>query len=273
MQGPASAGLSAAFELDAAGNPGEAFNVLKRASAGGDLPAMTELGHRLLIGDRAPKMVEHALSLISGAARGGEGRALARMAALTAAGAYVPQDWHGRAAAAGRRRAGRRCRSARPAGHACSLRMRRRRTGRGRLAARCRTGCAGRLAGRGAGHRAGAARGTCVCSCAGGCLRLADRAGAQPAARALVYDALEQARDGARDAHQQRGEFRLRQPRCGAVPGAGAHGGHLPAAAAAARGAHGAALFARASRSGRTSTSSTPPPRTTSSRSASRDSG
>jgi prolyl 4-hydroxylase len=87
-----SSGLAAAFELDAAGNHGEAFNVLKRASAAGDLPSMTELGHRLLIGDRAPKMVEHALSLISGSARGGEGRALSRMAALTSAGAYVKQD-------------------------------------------------------------------------------------------------------------------------------------------------------------------------------------
>ncbi|HMA12439.1 MAG TPA: hypothetical protein VKO83_11160, partial [Steroidobacteraceae bacterium] len=95
MDGAASAGLSAAFELDAAGQHGEAFNVLKRASAAGDLPAMTELGHRLLIGDRAPKMPDHALSLIANAARAGEGRALARMAALSAAGAYLPQDWTG----------------------------------------------------------------------------------------------------------------------------------------------------------------------------------
>jgi hypothetical protein len=95
MHGAASAGLSAALELDAAGNPGEAFNVLKRASAAGDLPAMTELGHRLLIGDRAPKMTDHALSLIAGAARGGDGRALARMAALAAAGAFMSQDWPG----------------------------------------------------------------------------------------------------------------------------------------------------------------------------------
>jgi prolyl 4-hydroxylase len=51
------------------------------------------LGHRLLVGDRAPKMVEQALALLAGAARGGEGRALARMAALTAAGAYLQQDW------------------------------------------------------------------------------------------------------------------------------------------------------------------------------------
>jgi len=95
MQGAASPGLAAALELDAAGNPGEAFNVLKRASAAGDLPAMAELGHRLLVGDRAPRMVDHALSLISGAARGGEGHALARLAALSAAGAYMPQDLPG----------------------------------------------------------------------------------------------------------------------------------------------------------------------------------
>ena len=92
MQQVASAAVSTALELDAAGNSGEAFNVLKRASAAGDLPAMAELGHRLLIGDRAPKMTDHALALIAGAARGGNGRALARMAALTAAGAYVPRD-------------------------------------------------------------------------------------------------------------------------------------------------------------------------------------
>jgi prolyl 4-hydroxylase len=35
------------------------------------------------------------VSFIEEAARGGEGRALARVAALTAAGAYLPQDWPG----------------------------------------------------------------------------------------------------------------------------------------------------------------------------------
>ncbi|HYP81070.1 MAG TPA: hypothetical protein VEQ17_12320, partial [Steroidobacteraceae bacterium] len=88
-----SPGLSEASEHDAAGRHGDAFNTLKQAAAAGDLPAMTELGHRLLTGYRAPKMVDHALSLLTAAARGGDGRALARMAALTAAGAYVPQDW------------------------------------------------------------------------------------------------------------------------------------------------------------------------------------
>jgi hypothetical protein len=56
---------------------------------------MSELGHRLLVGDRAPKLPQHALTLLIEAARGGEPRALARAAALTAAGAYVQQGWEG----------------------------------------------------------------------------------------------------------------------------------------------------------------------------------
>src|SRR5262245_58163931 len=71
----------------------QAIDALARATRAGDLQAMSELGHRLLTGDRAPRIVPHALSFIDEAARGGEGRALARIAALTAAGAYMPQDW------------------------------------------------------------------------------------------------------------------------------------------------------------------------------------
>src|SRR5689334_25266099 len=82
-----------AREHDVAGRHGEALEALKHAAHSGDLAASSELGHRLLVGDRAPKMVKHALTLLIGAARSGEGRALARVAALTAAGAYLPQDW------------------------------------------------------------------------------------------------------------------------------------------------------------------------------------
>ncbi|MEJ0037642.1 MAG: 2OG-Fe(II) oxygenase [Gammaproteobacteria bacterium] len=89
----ASAGLLAAREHDAAGRHENAINTLAAATRGGDLQAMSELGHRLLIGDRAPRLIPHALSFITEAARGGEGRALARVAALTAAGAHMPQDW------------------------------------------------------------------------------------------------------------------------------------------------------------------------------------
>src|SRR4051812_21319481 len=85
--------LLAARELDAAGRHDDAINALAAGTRGGDLDAMAELGHRLLAGDRAPKAPDHALPFLAGAARGGHGRALARMAALSAAGAYVPQDW------------------------------------------------------------------------------------------------------------------------------------------------------------------------------------
>jgi prolyl 4-hydroxylase len=107
MEPAASAGLAAARELDGAGRHAEAYSQLAEASRQGDLPAMSELGHRLLVGDRAPKSPRHALTLLLAGAQQGEPRALARVAALTAGGAYVKQDWAqalkllGQAAAAG----------------------------------------------------------------------------------------------------------------------------------------------------------------------------
>lgn len=56
---------------------------------------MSELGHRLLVGDRAPKSPQHALPLLIEAMKAGEPRALARGAALTAGGVYVQQGWEG----------------------------------------------------------------------------------------------------------------------------------------------------------------------------------
>ncbi len=104
---PEAAGLEAARQLDQAGRFAEAIEALKGASLKGDLVAMSELAHRLLIGDRAPKSPKHALYLLQQAAKHGEARALARIAALTAGGAYLRQDWRqalqllGRAASAG----------------------------------------------------------------------------------------------------------------------------------------------------------------------------
>jgi len=54
---------------------------------------MSELGHRLLVGDRASKLPQHALTFITEAAKAGEPRALSRLAALRAGGAYLKQDW------------------------------------------------------------------------------------------------------------------------------------------------------------------------------------
>lgn len=102
-----SAALLAARDHDAAGRHTDAINALTAGAKSGDLQAMSELGHRLLVGDRAPRLIPHALSCITEAARRGEGRALARVAALTAAGAHMSQDWPralrllGEAAAAG----------------------------------------------------------------------------------------------------------------------------------------------------------------------------
>lgn len=93
VQGDASGALFAARGLDAAGRHAEAYELLAQASREGDVAAMCELGHRMLVGDRAPKSPKHALALINEAARRGEPRALARMAALTAGGAYLRQDW------------------------------------------------------------------------------------------------------------------------------------------------------------------------------------
>ena len=103
----ASAELLRAREHDAAGRHGEAVDELARATRGGDLQAMSELGHRLLNGDRAPRLPDDGVNLIADAAHGGEARALARIAALTGAGAFFRQDWPesicllGEAAAAG----------------------------------------------------------------------------------------------------------------------------------------------------------------------------
>jgi prolyl 4-hydroxylase len=73
----------------------QSIDALTQASRSGDLAAMTELGHRLLIGDEAPKLPRHALTFLLEAVKRGEPRAMARMAALMAGGVYVKQDWQG----------------------------------------------------------------------------------------------------------------------------------------------------------------------------------
>jgi hypothetical protein len=99
--------LAAVAELDQVGRHAEAYELLAAGSRRGELATMCELGHRLLVGDRAPKSPKHALTFLSAAARQGEPRALSRIAALTAGGAYLKQDWRealrllGQAAAAG----------------------------------------------------------------------------------------------------------------------------------------------------------------------------
>lgn len=85
--------LERVLELDQAGCHAEAYELLATGCRQGDPVAMCELGHRMLVGDRAPKSPRHALTFLSHAAASGEPRALARIAALTAGGAYLKQDW------------------------------------------------------------------------------------------------------------------------------------------------------------------------------------
>jgi hypothetical protein len=94
-QTPASPALEAARELDLAGRHNEAIELLRKASLQGDLPAMSELGHRVLSGDRAPLSALHGLAFVREAAKRGEARAMTLVAALMAAGAYLKQDWPG----------------------------------------------------------------------------------------------------------------------------------------------------------------------------------
>jgi prolyl 4-hydroxylase len=90
-----STSLETAAALDATGRHTEAIGILTSASRRGDFASMSELGHRLLIGDRAPKLPSHALTMLLEAAKGNESRAMARIATLRAAGAYLKQDWPG----------------------------------------------------------------------------------------------------------------------------------------------------------------------------------
>lgn len=85
--------VAAAHALDAAGRHQEALNTLARATKDGDVAAMSELGHRLLVGRHAPMMPADAIRLIRDAAGRRDPNALLRMAALTAGGAFVQQDW------------------------------------------------------------------------------------------------------------------------------------------------------------------------------------
>ena len=87
------AALDLAAEHDLAGRHDDAINALARATQGGDVVAMAELGKRLVIGDRAPALPQEGTQLLLDAAKGGHADAALRLAVLTALGAYVQQSW------------------------------------------------------------------------------------------------------------------------------------------------------------------------------------
>jgi prolyl 4-hydroxylase len=85
--------LALAAEHDRAGRHDDAVNTLARATQSGDLEAMTELGKRLVIGDRAPLLPQEGTHMLLDAAKGGSADAALRLATMKALGAHMPQSW------------------------------------------------------------------------------------------------------------------------------------------------------------------------------------
>jgi hypothetical protein len=87
--------LTLAAEHDLAGRHDDAINALARATQAGDLDATTELGKRLIIGDRSPLLPKDGAGLLFDAFKGGHAEAALKLATLTALGAHVEQSWPG----------------------------------------------------------------------------------------------------------------------------------------------------------------------------------
>jgi prolyl 4-hydroxylase len=85
--------LQEAAGFDAAGNHDEAVNTLARATQSGDLVAMTALGKRLLVGDRAPYLPREGAGMVLEAAGKGVPEAIAQVAVFQCTGIYQPKNW------------------------------------------------------------------------------------------------------------------------------------------------------------------------------------
>jgi prolyl 4-hydroxylase len=85
--------LAQAAQHDAAGRHHDAIDALARGTSAGDLACMTQLGKRLLVGDRAPALATEGARFLLEAAMKGEAEAAARMAALSALGVCCRQSW------------------------------------------------------------------------------------------------------------------------------------------------------------------------------------
>ena len=72
--------LQQAALFDAAADHDEAVNTLARATQNGDLVAMTALGKRLLVGDRAPYLPQQGAGMVLEAAGKGVAEAIAQVA-------------------------------------------------------------------------------------------------------------------------------------------------------------------------------------------------
>lgn len=79
--------------LDAQGLHDDAISELSLATQAGDLEAMTRLGKRLVVGDRAPYLPREGAGFIFEAATKGEIQAVALMAVFQATGIYQRKSW------------------------------------------------------------------------------------------------------------------------------------------------------------------------------------
>ncbi len=88
-----SAVLQQAAAYDADGNHDEAVNVLASAAQTGDLVALTVLGKRLLVGDRAPYLPRDGAGMVLEAASKGVPEAIAQVAVFQCTGIYQQKSW------------------------------------------------------------------------------------------------------------------------------------------------------------------------------------
>src|SRR5690606_30864420 len=89
---PESGALRQAALLDADGRHEEAVNTLARAARFGDADAMTELGKRLITGERAPALPRQGAGLLIDATNRGAAEAPALLAILAATGVECEQS-------------------------------------------------------------------------------------------------------------------------------------------------------------------------------------
>jgi hypothetical protein len=85
--------IELAARYDEEGRHDDAVNALARATRAGDFAAMTALGKRLIIGDRAPLLPAEGVRFLGEAMQGGRREAALQLATLSGLGAHVPQSW------------------------------------------------------------------------------------------------------------------------------------------------------------------------------------
>lgn len=91
-----------AAQHDAAGRHSDAIDALARATRQGDVEATTQLGKRLVVGDRAPLLPQEGMRFLADAMQAGSAEAALRLAAMAALGAHTQQSWGNALALLGR---------------------------------------------------------------------------------------------------------------------------------------------------------------------------